>query len=110
MEIRILAAREYTYVTRVPDTVRQPYARFQRDFISHHARTESRLKAILPRTENGSRFRFATRSEFLPSPRRVVSIPAFARHSTLLRFIISIRIFAITLLLLNQRRTRYMTH
>jgi len=44
MEIRILAMRELrTYVTRVPDTVRQPYARFQRDFISRHARTDSRF-------------------------------------------------------------------
>lgn len=44
MEIRILAAREYarTYVTRVPDTVRQPYTR-DSDVISFHVTREPNI-------------------------------------------------------------------
>lgn len=45
-----------TYVTRVPDTVRQPYARAISFHRTRRTRTESRLDAkrkILPRTENG---------------------------------------------------------
>lgn len=40
MEIRILAAREYTYVTRVPDTVRQPPRTRDSNVISFHITRE----------------------------------------------------------------------
>jgi len=71
MEIRILAAREYTYVRHSRAGHGASTVRRDSNVISFHITREPNLAStILPHgTENGSRFRFTTRSEFQPSRR-----------------------------------------